>query len=226
MSKTSASVLAAIVLASVAVLAFLICGSQIKANLDDDVFKLTYEFLLIVVIGGAVSLLYKRFSDERDRDRERRALLRQMHSELLHAYNAAKRGRRILRAHVNRGPDSGVASGQAVGVVEYEEQVNSVMDAQLTFEVYAKRAEAKLWFASGEKLAKNLRSIERYLNAIIDEYEDKRYSFAGTPPSKPLAELPKLAEFIGPYKAAKCFQEQFKYPFREALSALLEAGLT
>jgi hypothetical protein len=101
------------------------------------------------------------------------------------------------------------------------------MEAQLTFEVYAKRAkDSQLFFASGQELATELRRIEGYLNDIIGEYEKELKSFAGTPPSKPLAGLPNLAEFIGPYNQARKFQQEFKEPFKIVLSALPDARLT
>jgi hypothetical protein len=218
------TILITVALASIGVFAFLIRGQQIRPMLDTEVFNLTYQFLLIVVIGGAVSLLYTQFSDERDRAQEHRVLLRQMHSELLSAFNAAKRVRRTLRARV--GCASGVSAMCVVNAAEYEEQIDLLMEAQFTFEVYAKRAsDPQLFFGRGEELGTELGTVEDYLNDIIDEYEDRLKSFEGTPPIKPLAKLPKLAEFIGPYKDAHSFQQKFKYPFRRALLALPKARL-
>jgi hypothetical protein len=89
------------VLASVGVLAFLLFGEHIKKLLEGGVYKLTYQFLLL---GGVVSLLYKEFSDERNRDQERRILLRKMHSELLDVFNSAKLVHRTLRARIGYPP--------------------------------------------------------------------------------------------------------------------------
>jgi len=172
-SITSVLILSTVTLASIGVLAFLLCGATIKQKLDEEVFKLSYQFLLIVVGGGAVSLLYKQFSTERDEAQERRVLLRQMHSELLNAFNTAKRVRRTLRARARYFRESDVTSPLIVNAKDYKEQMNILMDAQLTFEVYAKRAkESQLFFARGEELQTACRKVEEYLNDIIKEYED------------------------------------------------------
>ena len=180
-----------------------------------------------MVVGGLVSFLYKELSSERDRTHERRALLRQMHSELLIAYNAAKRVRRTLRARVGCLSDSEPIHQLRVNAVDYQDQMDLLMDAQFTFEVYAKKAkDRELFFARGEALEIECEKIEGYLNHIIDEYEKTLASFAGTPPSKLLIELPRLAEFIGPFRDAKYFKANFKLAFREVLSALTTASLT
>lgn len=156
-STTSVSIAITLTLASVGVLSFVFhcTATAIKSRLDPDVFKLTYQFLLIVVLGGAVSLLYKEFSTERDQAQERRVLLRQMHSELLSAFNTAKKIRRTLRARVGYSPDNETTSTLIVHADDYREQIDLLMDAQLTFEVYSKRAkDRQLFFASGEELGR------------------------------------------------------------------------
>jgi hypothetical protein len=221
-SRTSPLILGTIVVLAVGgVVAFLVWGALIKTTIDEELFRLSYQFLLIVVIGGALSLLYQQFSAERALDERRIALLRQIHSELLTAFNVAKRARRALRAHVG----SAITQDSRLIAEQYDEQMDRITDAQLTFELYAKRAEDGLWFERGNALAGQLRSIEKYLGEIGKEYEKKRNSFAGMPSSKLLSELPVLAEFIGPYKDADNFKKRFKVPFREALSELVKAGL-
>lgn len=220
-SRTSALILVIIALAIGGVVAFLVWGAVLKTKIDEEVFKLSYQFLLIVVIGGALSLLYQQFSAEQALDERRTALLRQMHSELLTAYNVAKRARRALRAHVG----SVITQDSRIIAEKYDEQMDRIMDAQLTFEVYGKRAGDRLWFESGNVLANQLRSIEEYLSKIGKEYEKQRNSFTGTPPSKLLSELPMLAEFIGPYKDADNFKKEFQRALGGALDELVEAGL-
>jgi hypothetical protein len=225
-TASTVAIVVMILVALGAVAAFLVWGPQIKVRLAPEVFNLTYEFLLVVVIGGAVSLLYGRFAAERDLARERRAALRQMHTELLAAYNAAKRVRRKLRAHVGYSSGLGVTPGARVEAGEYERQMDALMDAQLTFEVYAKRAaDSKLWFLHGETLGKELGKIEKYLNAIIDEYEKEFKHFAGAPPSRPLTELGTLAEYIGPTPETGGFKTQFKDAAAKTLSTLASTEL-
>jgi len=226
MFKTTALILTMLSIATGGVVVFLIWGKQIEEHLQPEVFKLSFEFLLVVVVGGAVSLLYEQFSAERELRQKRRDLLRQMHAELLKAFNDAKRIRRKLRAHVGYKSGRAFSPESKVRSAEYKEAMEAIIDAQLTFEVYAKRAEdTQLWFASGEGLAVELRKIEVYLNEIIDEYQEKANSFVEIPSGKALAELPVLAEFIGPVIKDQKFDAEFKNAFRNALEKLDKAEL-
>jgi len=187
---------------------------------DEDLFKLTYQFLLITVIGGGVALVFKQL----DRLREMRQSLREMHAELLQAFNQAKTVRRQLRAQL--GTVVAIDPSAQVSAELYDDQLNSLSDAQLIFEIYAKRASDRaLWFWGNPRLSDPLRKVETYLNDIIKEHQKERTGFSGTPPRRPIGELSKLAEFIGPYDQADDFKKNFKYPMRDALGALGKAVL-
>jgi ABC-type bacteriocin/lantibiotic exporter with double-glycine peptidase domain len=54
---------------------FIIYPENLKQRLDSEVFKLTYQFLMLIVLGGGVSLLFSIYSKTRDesiRDKEKR----------------------------------------------------------------------------------------------------------------------------------------------------------
>lgn len=207
-------------------------GKKIGNHLEPEVFKSSFQFLLLVVVGGGVSLLYDRFSKEKELEEKRflaerelkekqRDLIRQMHSELLKAFNDAKRVRRKLRAHVGYSSDRGLSPGSTVRLAEYKAAMEALMDAQLTFEVYAKRAEKpELGFVGGQELADDLRKVEGYLNEIIDEYEAKAVGFQNEPSGMALKELFALEEFIGPREEDKKFNDKFKHAFRDVLDGL------
>jgi len=57
-SKENVITIAVIVAAIAGIMAFIFYGASIKFKLDADVFRLTYQFLLLVVLGGAVSLIF------------------------------------------------------------------------------------------------------------------------------------------------------------------------
>ncbi len=226
-SMSSVLILTTLILAMAGVISFLIFGSHIKAALEPELFSVSYQFLLIVVLGGAVSLLYKQFSTEQDRDRERRLILRQMHSELLDAFNVAKRVRRTVRARVGYTSDRQALGLRYIIGADYREQMDALMEAQLKFEVYAKRAvERELYFAQGEELNAQCGKIEDYLRQIIKEYEINLTNFDETFPGKQLADLPKLAEFIGPLEEGGKFDINFKCVSSAMLSGLSKASLT
>ena len=182
---------------------------------DETIFKLTYQFFLITVVGAGVAHLYKQL----ERIREMRKSLRDMHTELLDAFNQAKTVRRKCRAKL--GTRGQVDANQEIDAEFYEEQMELLSDAQLTFEVYAKRASDRwLWFWGNTKLGEALSQLEKYLNKIVKEYQDELSKFAGDPPVHRIGELKRFTEFIGPYDDASDFQTKFKHPIRDALQAL------
>jgi hypothetical protein len=212
----TALIIAVVTAALIGIAGFIAYPNVAKAIFGEGrIYELTYQFLLISVIGGSIAWLFK----EIDRLRGQRIVLRDMHAELLQAYNRAKVVRRALRAKL--GTVITIDSDTKVAATDYEEQMEELSDSQLTFEVYAKRAkEPGLWFRDANALARSLDKIEKYLNEIVKEYQQEYAKFTGDPPARPLGNLPKLMEFIGPYKQAVEFQEKFKYPVREALQAL------
>src|SRR5260370_8841026 len=77
---------------------FMVNGEAIRHAIGNDkIFESTYQFLLVTVIGGSTAFLYK----ELDYRRAQRVVLREMHAELLNAFNHAKAVRRHLRAHLS-----------------------------------------------------------------------------------------------------------------------------
>ncbi len=196
----------------------------IQSNLDSEVFKLTYQFLTVVVVGGGLSALYKLFTVQRARAQEREALLRRLHSELLDAYNVAKRVRRKLRAYFGYDSDAKAFHPDAhLTAVQYSEQLATLTGAQLTFESYAIRAEDKqLGFKTSNELEVHLRSVEKYLNKIIDEYALKLQSFQGTPPAMQLSELPKLRGFIDSRQESPEFQHEFQGAMKSVRAGLVQ----
>jgi len=212
-----------LVLLAVGFLAFFIKWPELARHFlrdDPDMFKTTYEFLLITVVGGGVTLLFQQL----DRVREMRQSLRQMHGELLEAFNKAKSVRRLLRAQL--GTAKAIDPNTKITAALYDDQMESLSDAQLTFEVHAKRAKDKsLWFWGKPRLSQPLDDIQSYLDQIVKEYEEKRASFSGEPLQCRLGDLPNLAEFVGPFKHTIGFKKKFKYPMRDALEALGKAVL-
>lgn len=217
MYKISSLIWLIILFAASLVTTFILKPDATKQFLGDneELFKITYQFLLITVIGGGVALVFKQL----DNLREMRQSLREMHLELLQAFNQAKTVRRKLRAKLGTlkiiNPDTQISADF------YDNQMDLLSDSQLIFEIHAKRAENRsLWFRGDPKLSEPLCKIEKYLNGIVKEYEEKREGFSGSPPQRRIGDLPKLTEFIGPYIEATQFKQNLKYPMRDALEAL------
>lgn len=182
---------------------------------SQESFEITYEFLLVTVVGGLLALLYKQL----DVRREQRRDLREMYSEILGAYNRAKSVRRRMRARL--GTAKAINKETPIAADYYEEQIEVLSNAQLTFEVYVKRTKGPLWFWRARHLAENLEEAQSYLNGIVKEYEEKLATFSAEDPrTAHIGQLEKLTEFIGPYHDARDFKGRLKLPVRDALAAL------
>ena len=233
MMKPEKTAIAISALGVVGVLIFLAWGKEIKDTVDEKVFSLTYQFFLFALLGGGLSYFFRELSVERQlkqdallKKQEKRSIdnkrLREIHSELLGAYNKAKKVRRILRAKaVIQDPKS---KESEVLLEQYDQQMEHLMDAQLVFETYAKRIKYNvLWLQAASDLERNLESIESYLNDILKEYQKNRKTFSGEPLVKRLDDLSFLKEFIGQDDDWVLFDSDFKYPIRKVLQALDEA---
>jgi len=222
MHKISLGIWLILSVAVVLVIVFITYPGSTKRFLgnDPELFKLTYQFLLITVVGGGVALFFKQL----DYLREMRHSLREMHAELLEAFNQAKSVRRHLRAQL--GTAVAVDPDRTITAELYDDQIESLNDAQLVFEVHAKRArDRSLWFWGNPGLSQPLGKVESYLGGLVTEHEKKRAGFAGTPPQRRIGDLPALVEFVGPYQQAVGFKENFRYPMRDALQVLGRAVL-
>lgn len=81
----------------------------------------------------------------------------------------------------------------------YDEYLVVVNDAQISFENLKLDVQTcKLFFSQHIQLEEHLCSIEEYLGQLIGEYEIERKTFQGDPPSKALASLSRLDDFLGP----------------------------
>ena len=124
-------------IACVGVTVSLIFGKQISVYFHPEVFKITYQFLLIVVVGTGISALYKRILVNRERKQSDIKAFRELYSNLIDSYNLYKEVKRLLRARALR-----VDGDELVLLSEpYEELMIRLNTVQLKFEFY-KREEA------------------------------------------------------------------------------------
>ena len=156
---------------------FLLWPKELKERLGDDVFKLTYQFLLLVVIGGALSVVYQEFRRHRDdeaKQREQdaarreaeRVLQRQFLADLVEVYQAAMKVRRLLQAKAREHIPA--TTVMLVHANPYEEQMLALLDVHLDFQSLESRAETiSLSRPITAKLAANPRSIDKYFNEIV-----------------------------------------------------------
>lgn len=209
----------------IGVLLFLIFGSQIKKHVEEKVFDSTYQFFLITIVGGGVSLIYEAYRHERESRESQKEVQRNLRSNFISSYNNAKQARRLLRARAIRiNSDTGkeIVLGE-----EYSKQLDKLIDTQLAFEmaVHVIKSEPELFEGSGSGdtafgLAAKLESVADYLNEIVTEYEKSYKTFTGDPAIKDFSVLPKLREFIGPFSEANEFKQRVVNPSYEAFQII------
>jgi hypothetical protein len=166
--------------------------------LGTETYKLTYQFLLIVVVGGCISLLFtlyikarenldkeiehekeyleKQKEKQENKDKEVRQIQHQFYNDFLQAYNNVKKIRRFLRATARK--ISTNASGQQVihiKVARYSELMSELISLQLRFEYFYDEIDSNKGIFKGVdnivSLLANIKNIEEYLNSIVGEYE-------------------------------------------------------
>jgi len=201
------------------IICFLLWPAELRERYGDEVFKLTYQFLLLVVIGGALSFLYQEFQHQREQREAELVLQRQFLADLLEVNHAAMKVRRLLQAKAREYvPATKVTLLHAK---PYEEQMLALIDVHLDFQSLESRAESiSLSHPITAELAANLRSIDKYLSDIVSEYADHFSAFTGQPPTRQLNELRHVADFIAKFNPKSTFFDAFRKPFRAAVGTL------
>jgi hypothetical protein len=186
-------------------------------TLGYEAAKACLQVLSVALVGAAVS--FATFTLQRNRERreantdQRRenwqrevARLRddrQRKDELLNAtlkavltdYNSIKRARRLLRARL-----WAESSGEAMDIKVYDEQMAVINDAQLMFEQHKRTAKViNDGRVDRDRLVRCFRTIEKYLNTLVSEYEAHR-RVAAHDPARTLSvrDLKALSRFIDP----------------------------
>lgn len=202
-------------LALAGVCAFLLLGPQLSAHMAPAVFSTTYQFLVTAVLGAGVSVLFQSVTQARDVRERRRTLQREIHAALVAGYNDVKRARRLLRARAR--------SSAATVAREYDTQLEAVSSAQLAIELATRRVELnRTLFPNQEQLLVSLNTVCKYVNSVVDEWEDARPRIASDATSVSV-ELPVLDAFLTDWRTSPQFRDGFKMPFDFALRMLEQA---
>lgn len=171
-----------------------------RDDLRSELFKGILQLVLVAVIGGGVSYIYKNVDNNRIAKREkeakaaeetkqRREVAKSYVNRLGEAYRNVRGTRRTLRVEGLTNTyhqQSFTLSNQQREV--YHQQMLVISQAQHTIE--ALRVEAEYFFPKGQLLRHHLRTMERYLSAMITEYEQHYPQ-----PQIVYANLTKLDEF-------------------------------
>jgi hypothetical protein len=217
-----------IVIGIIGVCIFLGFGDEIKKYTNEKIFESTYQFFLVTIMGGGVSLVFESYRRDREakereveRQREekerRREIQRSLRANLIVAFNNVKKVRRLLRAEAILGEphENNVVVGK-----EYNRQMNALMDAQLSIEFAYRVIKYETDLFQDSTLATKLKEANTYLRDIIDEYEKSYRKFSTESSAINLHEFPKLCDFIRPYAESREIKKDFWEPFNNAFDII------
>ena len=217
---------------------FIIWQDYFKSKLDIELFKLSYEFLLIVVIGGAVSFLFTVYIKLREevktenetqetKKNEKKALQRKFHLDFIQTYNSVKKIRRLMRARARMKSNDNAHDWKII-TKRYDEQMRILITLQLQFEFFKEEIESNTDLFEVDNKPEficNIKKVQSYLNKIVSEYEDCYKDF----PDKSFIDdiqilsfdnLPRLNDFIGKIYDAKDFEDEFKTPAKAVIDSM------
>lgn len=211
---------AGVLLAALAtVLALMIWDWELPPEtLKFEAGKALLQVVVVSVTGIAVAIVAGAHQQRsvvaqraEDRDREARANDRALLSTLLvnatATYNGAKRARRLLRAQAQ---DDGPA-GYRIRADVYDRELTAINDRQLELESLSHHvaAAADGLFADRAAVKGSLDTLEKELHRLIEEFEEVRPTFSGTPPRCEFRDLPRLDAFLNDPEAFKRVSRPF-----------------
>ena len=179
--------------------------------LSDERYKILYEFVVLIIIGGAVSSLYKRYATIRDRREHYRQLLKEFRKEAIAAYNQTKANRRLFRIKIVS--SSGTGDLQSSNIHKYEQLIEKLIEPQLSLEALKRRVSAELHFLPDHDVVEmELESAEKYLNKILDVYINimKRRQAEKDDKGEDCLDLKFLQSFLGRARIAREEAEKFR----------------
>lgn len=200
-------------------LMFAILGKLLATVIQYDVFKLLAQLFVVTVLGAAATMLYADLSWAREKREQEREILRETLRQLIEAYNECKRVRRLLRARAVCTEHSGK---KLVRRDRYDVLLERLNDAQLRLEFYKRYV---TWntdlFGEALGVAEHLEAGEKYLNLVVDEWENATQECWSDESTGDLERFPKLKELIA--AAEEGFKPSVADPFETALRSIAHA---
>jgi hypothetical protein len=189
------SMAAAFILADVLAIYLMInYGNEYVKTLGLDTAKISIQLLLVVLFGGIFIQEYNRIRARKAAVNElRRTILR----DLSRAYSDVKGVRRILRGNCEpiKNNETGLAE-DCVPLTVYDEHISTINATQLDLEIMVRELRIVTGiFSEQDELSRLIKRMEKNLNRVIDEYEERVKLHRGAT-SIPLSKLPELNAFV------------------------------
>jgi hypothetical protein len=167
----------------------------------EELYKSALQVIVVGIIGSLATLVVQSGLKVRDQLASLRELRKDASRRVIEAYMAAKKIRRQLRA------------GADVRVL-----FEPLNDVQLTLESIKRELKTTSLFTRSGDVVAAVRAMEKYLGAIVSEYERPISDGEAFFPFN-RAVRPKTEDFTGEYEGS-CFQAQFVDAFAVALDLM------
>lgn len=189
---------------------------QIPLGLNLEVFKVIATLVGTGLLGVFATFAFNELNRQKERRDAELAMRRTMLADLIADYNGVKAIRRSLRAEIRP-----VYSDPTAHILKqrYLELLPKLNEAQLRLELAVRLIGGnKRVYPGHDELLKLISDSEKYLGALISEWENKSGLLLDAPATNALADLPVLRCFVN--AAPQSFGPGFANPIGEALSKL------
>jgi hypothetical protein len=215
---------------SVGLVLFFWSRGVVKDTLDMEIAKVALQGGIVAVIGTLLALLVSRREDRvkaaqkaldesREDRRYREERLKATLTRIRSSYNNSKRARRNMRA-LARDCSKKPA---VLDLAHYDKYMAELNEAQLELEAIVSDVESdKETYASAYALLGTLTKMEKYLCAIVSEYEKERSQVGRKAVRIPLGKLTALSEFLDHAEEGSPFKTQFSHGHHAAQEAILK----
>ncbi len=160
-----------------------------------DLARAGIQLVVIIGLGGVVSLVLRDAEVSRDRRRQRDERRFAIFEQLVLAYHRLKFVRRNLRmVGIRSQPD--VLRPEQVEALRTGMQ--TITEVQLTLEEIVRGLDARSVFEDAEKIHDLVNDLAAYVGGLVDEWERHGKCFWVDHQTRKVAELPTLQLFLGP----------------------------
>jgi hypothetical protein len=171
------------------------------------------------------NIVDQQYSDTSETAKKIKVLQQKFDEEFLQTYNGTKKVRRLLRAKARTYKDF---MQPFINIAAYDEQMQKLIDLQLQFEYLEERVRTHAKLFEGlegfSEIQRNIIIIEKYLDNILDEYEEKfPYNYESEIVS--IERFPRLTYFIAPFQEESEFDNGFKKPARRIKDVLWDSSV-